>query len=556
MILLIQRANKTAWFTSLLILGARVALPETMQQDVIVEDLERRAMAAFEGSLRARDEQEAEKEKAFLRPKLEAQLRLDRLPSRTALLPARLWMPSKVSAPVAAVVVLDAHSEPDDFFNKITDGLTGASVAVLTLDVRKFHSTVDLLPIGVTPETLMQQEVRAALRYLSSRPDIDAHRIGLIGEGLSASLAAALNPQFSAIVLIDAGPDLRSVIAHLRDLRGDEIPDACYFVPGLVRYAAPEQLIAMIAPRPLLEVKFSTPVLNYSNEIYSSYGREEYLRQVSVPEPSDQLNYEACMWLTRWLRNAEWNPHGESSSGTNVELPYMPMKGVDVPQSFRLEDLQNALGEPLPQGKITFRLKVAITQSLTLTTQEGFALPVSVFRPGTDGGGGEVGTLIAISDGGQDTLADDEVVQEAVRRNWIVWAVDARGLGKLRIESKATIFLLSLWLNETFAWRQAQDVQRIIEGVGLFNQNHQAALYARGPNSSVIAAMVDTMAGRNLPGWIAIREGVSSFWDGKVPFYVPPFGMRGVFDIADAEAHGQAQLFLISNVQEFIGMNW
>jgi hypothetical protein len=165
-------------------------------------------------------------------------------------------------------------------------------------------------------------------------------------------------------------------------------------------------------------------------------------------------------------------------------------------------------------------------------------------------------TLIAISDEGEDNLADDEVVREALRRNWIVWAVDPRGMGKLRSESRTSIFVLSLWLDENFAWRQAQDVQRIIEGVGAFNQNHKAALYTRGPNSSGIAALATILAGRNLPEWIAVRDGVRSFWDPKLPLYAAPFGMQGIFDMGDLEARGEAKIWQVTNAEEFIRRDW
>jgi dienelactone hydrolase len=70
---------------------------------------------------------------------------------------------------------------------------------------------------GVTPQGLIQQDVRSVLAYLKVNREVDATRLGLVGEGLAATIAAAINPDISAAVVLDEAPELATMIKELSD---------------------------------------------------------------------------------------------------------------------------------------------------------------------------------------------------------------------------------------------------------------------------------------------------------------------------------------------------
>lgn len=81
-------------------------------------------------------------------------------------------------------------------------------------------------------------------------------RLGLIGQGLTATVGAAINTEFSVVVLLDGAPDYRSIIERLR------------LLPGILCYAATEELLSLIAPRPLLLLDPANRPLEYVTELY------------------------------------------------------------------------------------------------------------------------------------------------------------------------------------------------------------------------------------------------------------------------------------------------
>ncbi|HET7565505.1 MAG TPA: alpha/beta fold hydrolase [Gemmatimonadaceae bacterium] len=88
-------------------------------------------------------------------------------------------------------------------FRQITDTLGRRGIAVLRLDDRGVGGS-DAGPSGATSADFAD-DIRAALSYLRTRPDIDAKRLGLIGHSEGAMIApmiGATDPSLHAIVLI------------------------------------------------------------------------------------------------------------------------------------------------------------------------------------------------------------------------------------------------------------------------------------------------------------------------------------------------------------------
>jgi dienelactone hydrolase len=92
------------------------------------------------------------------------------------------------------------------FFRQIADTLSRRGVAVLRLDDRGIGGSQAGDRPGTTGD--FADDVRAALAYLRSRPDIRADRLGLVGHsegGLIGPMVARDDPQLRAIALL-AGP--------------------------------------------------------------------------------------------------------------------------------------------------------------------------------------------------------------------------------------------------------------------------------------------------------------------------------------------------------------
>jgi hypothetical protein len=222
------------------------------QSSGVLDDLEQRAIAALDKSPHATTGAEVDRQRGLLRRRLEGSLKvglIGQIDPATAL----LYLPKSSDVPAPAVVILRPHEDPMSAESQVfAASLARLGFVVVSLDLRAHHNRLDLLLSGVTPQGLLQNDVRAALQLLLTRSDVNKKRIGLAASGLTATIAAALNPQFSVVDIMDGSPDLRERIKRFRVLGGNDAPDPCELIPGLLSYAATEDLFTMIAPRPVL----------------------------------------------------------------------------------------------------------------------------------------------------------------------------------------------------------------------------------------------------------------------------------------------------------------
>ncbi|WP_159887239.1 dienelactone hydrolase family protein [Paenibacillus puerhi] len=110
-----------------------------------------------------------------------------------------------------------------------------------------FSIGVFLLTLGKTMAGMRIQETMAAIDYVSTRPEVDAERIGIMGlsgGGLVASFTSALDQRIKATVVCCYTNTFRDSILHSRHCIDN-------YIPGILRYAEMPDLIGLIAPRPL-----------------------------------------------------------------------------------------------------------------------------------------------------------------------------------------------------------------------------------------------------------------------------------------------------------------
>lgn len=491
-----------------------------------LNDLQQRTTAALT-SLRGRPPLSPQD----VRTRLEESLRLDRLPI-TDDAEAQLYQPPQ-AAPLPAVVIIKPHSDK----SKVTQEAFPATLArfgFLTIVVDTFpdHANLDRLLAGATPETLIQAHVRGALQYLLSRPDVDPKRIALVADTLAGTIAANLNPEFSAIVLTHAAPDLGEALATTRSLGPSELPDACLLVPGLLQYSDSTMLLSAIAPRPLLLFESRRAVYEIVRDAYSTHsaGAQLRIRDESV---ESETQMEIIRWLQSQLINYTAADVADTSHPANVirgriaPPPAQPPTPVTPP-------IADLLGAPLPMDPLNLVLQCATpSQRTTTTTQLGFEIPMTVLRPGPLGCGQQDGIIVAFADAGRASLENDPFLLEAVRRNWMVWIVDPRGIGELKSPADAFLFTSSVLLGENFARRQAADLARIVENASRMLPN-RTGIYAQGKLASLLAGYALNIAGHERLTWMIVRDGPLSNDDfSALPIHAIPIASQGVFTPAD-----------------------
>lgn len=202
--------------------------------------------------------------------------------------------------------------------------------------------------------------------------------------GLAATVAAAIDPQFTAVLVADGAPELKEYLHSIRLAPASELPDTCNLVPGLLKYAGAQDLLAMVAPRPLLAIGPAPGVVNHVIDIYRSLGAFGKLEQVLEPESARESRYAAYRWFARWLQNRDELPSVPETSTTSpsvdLQLPDLAPVAPIQKRPLTRETLTSLLGEPLPETAMGYGINVARQQRITLTPQPGLEAPLTVYR--------------------------------------------------------------------------------------------------------------------------------------------------------------------------------
>jgi len=417
----------------LLILVGSVAVIALAQSTQTMDDLHRRSLTALDALQHPAVAAEAiERRSAFI-ARMSASLRVDRFatPITTT---AALYLPPLPHDQTPAVLIALSHEEQPQI---LPASLARLGFTVLVLDLRPDHLNFTRMAAGLAPSGLMQVQVRAALAYLKTRPGIDPKRIGLIGDSLTSTIAMALNPEVATAAIIDGAPDLRALIAQLHALNPGEPVDFCNIVPGSLEYGATEEIIAAIAPRPLLLFRIPPSISDYANSVYGSFHVSPGFRGGPNGNLADaETRWAIYTWLCQRLQTSTGlgGFHEESDPYPSLSVRLEP--SLDSPPDPRFitiseSSIESHFGQALPRGRVHYALKIARVQENQIETQLGFQLPVTIYRTGPEGGGQPRGRVIAMSDQGRQSLESDPLLTEALEHHWDVWAFDPRGIGQL-----------------------------------------------------------------------------------------------------------------------------
>lgn len=527
------------------------------QPAAILDDLGRRAQAAIDKLEHAHTTEELRASRQQIRSRLEQSLRWGSDMSPQGAVKATLHLPHTSGGRLPAVLHLRLHQNADaENYDQV---LCAVGVIVLSLDLRSEHDSLGLLRQGTVPEQVFQRAVRGALANLFSRSDVDRNRIGIVGSGFAVTVAAALNPEISAVVVRDGIPNWREYVrdAQLTSQAGSF--DSCTLIPALLQYASTKEIFSLVAPRPMLVSNAPPEVMNHGDEVYSSVGASERVMWArSAGDPEQQARTE-CEWFARWLLvrpTARAMEGGEQAPPIQILIPQVNINAAEQSGRLSLSTLVESLGALLPEARMTMALKIAPKQGITLLTQPNLRIPVSVFRPGPEGGNAARGVLVAIHDQGKENLDRDPVIQEARQHGWLVWTIDPRGIGELTTGRDDFVFLVSLLLGENFAWRQASDVTRIIQFVGKTSPGRPSGLYASGKLSSLVALYSATMLGAGFSEWMILRDPPSSLVGDNIgmPDYTVNYG-RYRFGVAEL-LQAPIPRIIFANAVEDIQLPW
>ncbi len=629
----------------------------------VLDGLERRARAALARIPHALTSEEAERQRGPLRERLSQSLGHRKLPWPPDLrarvtgvlrrpgyriekvvfqslpgvwVPAHLYVPDEVGGPAPAILFYNGHwwadskSRPD--FQAFCINMARMGFAVFSFDPfgqgergvsARDHRRTEALLVGLSQQGIAEYETRCALDYLLARPEVDRDRVGMTGAsggGYNTWITAALDDRIAVAVPVVGTSEFFDQIRVTRPLDWYQANEHCHFVPGLIRYANNHELLAMIAPRPLMIIAAAEDqsfpvggvraVHDYGRALYGAMGagaRIGLFVDSREGHGYQQAKREAAYgWFLRWLK-------GQGDGGAVPEPPTETLP-FDAPELRCFEDGRKApagpgvigavrrlaVGLPSPAGArpldeimggspaaagLTVRLEPRGIQRVVLATEPGIDVPAVVWRPEPPGSAPESGVLVAVDDRGKEALAADPIVDEALRRRWMVWAADPRGIGELALEQPGWAFAVSLLLGENFVWRQGWDIRRVAEAAA-DSGRRKVGLYARGHNATLAATYAMAAGSGRAPAWALLRGGFVSFrqfferpgslaasyrllpaddrtqrraaFDEEIPHAYFPFGALEAFDLPQLLTGARTQVSLVEPINgdwQTIGRN-
>jgi hypothetical protein len=464
------------------------------------------------------------------------------------LVPGLLYVPDKLSSQAPAVLLAGGQrwkygkSDPDSQIFAINMTLLG--FVVLSSDAigegergasDQDHHHPEALPVGLSQPGIVEYETQCELEYLRSRREIDARRIGITGVdggGFNTWISMAVDERIAAGAPLDDTLDFRDLIRRMRGVNWDGARDQCRLIPGILQYANIHELIALAAPRPVLMIGDSddSQILDYAHLIYGTFANSEGIRHFES-EGSGYLGPRRRaaygFFLQALMKRGDGAPIEEPTTEImppgSTETQCLP-SGAQAPAgpgiSNAIRQLATAaLSESpsmLPEQLGGLRPANAYraigihagrpVERINQATEAGISVPLTLLRPGPGHSGNDIGTLLVVDDRDKELFDSDPIVQEALRRNYMIVGMDPRGFGELASQKPGWIFATSVLLGENFVWKQAWDLRSMLdEFQDLSAQKKTLAVYARGPNASLAAAYAIRLSGAELE-WAVLRD--------------------------------------------------
>lgn len=586
---------------------ARALRPATPAGDAaILDGLEARARDTLASLKLPEDRAAWEKLASNVRTQLRASLGLDRLPPPKPAkvrsvgtidrgdykieklvfesfpsvdVPAHLYMPASRPGKVPGILFVPGHwwadAKTKTDFQAFAITMARHGFAVITYDpfgqgergisVRD-HRRTELLAVGVAQEAIVVHESLCALELLLARPEVDPGRVGMTGAsggGFNSWIVPALEPRISVTVPVVGTSDLLEQLRAVRNVDWFAAKEHCHFIPRLFRYANHHQLLACVAPRPVMvisahdDIAFPIPgqrdVVKYGERLYAALGvagRVGYYEDSVDGHGYQKRKREAAVgWFLKWMKN--------EGDGSPVPEPAIDVPAWDLPELRCFPPGQN---RPAGPGLVALALRLARTPeeaspetidrdrralAAVLGLQYPLALPpapdlvrvddrlaTGSVRPDTsrvervgwrmpDGvlvpgvllkpTSEAKGLLLGAADAGKEALLEHPAVRAAHEAGWAVLLADPRGMGDLAITKPGWVYATSLLLGENLVGRQAQDLIAGVRSVrsepGL--RGKPVGLLGTGLFAS-LAGLYAVILEKDI-AWLAAEGGLDSF---------------------------------------------
>lgn len=526
---------------------ARALRPPVPAGDTaILDGLEARARDLLTSLRRPEDRAAWEKAVPRLRASLRSSLGLDRLPPArprnvrsvgviprgdyrieklvyetlpSTEVPAHLYLPAAEGKAPAILFVpghwyADSKGRPE--FQAFAIQMARRGFAVLTYDpfgqgergisVRD-HRRTELLAVGVAQEAIVVHESLCALEVLLARPEVDPARVGMTGAsggGFNSWILPALEPRIAATVPVVGTADFLEQARAVRNLDWFAAKEHCHFIPRLFRYANNHELLACVAPRPVMvisahnDVAFPIPgqrdVVKYGERLYAALdapGMVGYFEDADEGHGYQKRKREAAVgWFLKWLKGeGDGRPVQEPPIQTSAEAElrcFPPGKNVPAGPGLnalaasiadrtasspgaKRKEFGSILGVPGPvplapapdlvraEGRLRTGGLVDLPGPVVRVSwrmPDGVVVPGVLLMPSRSA----KGALLAVGDTGKEKMLDHPSVRAAFASGWAIVAADLRGMGELSITRPGWVYAMSLLLGENLVVRQSFDV--------------------------------------------------------------------------------------------------
>ncbi|MBI3858174.1 MAG: prolyl oligopeptidase family serine peptidase [Planctomycetes bacterium] len=487
--------------------------------------------------------------------------------------PAHLYLPAHAPGKVPGILFVPGHwyadskSRPE--FQAFAITMARRGFAVITYDpfgqgergisVRD-HRRTELLAVGVAQEAIVAFESLCALEVLLARPEVDASRVGMTGAsggGFNSWILPALETRIAVTVPVVGTSDFLEQARAVRNLDWFAAKEHCHFIPRLLRYANNQELLACVAPRPVMvisaqnDISFPIPgqraVVKYGEALYAALGapgKVGYFEDAEECHGYQKRKREAAYgWFLKWLK-------GEGDGSPAAEAPFEPPAWnaselrcfpKNLPAGPGLNAMARSILEKTPRGSepprrplaallgIPDPLPIAPAPDLMRAEErltgrqkpesqacarvgwrmpDGVAIPAVLVGPPVHD---LRGVLVLIGDQGKEDMLRHPAARVAAEAGWTVVAADLRGMGELTVTKPGWVYAMSLLLGESFVGRQALD---LIAGLRALRaepayRGKPVGLLAVGPFAS-LAGLYASVLEPDL-AWFAAEGGPPSF---------------------------------------------
>ncbi len=248
----------------------------------------------------------------------------------SATVPALIYRPKEKTQGRRPAIIL-AHGYPqrkEEIFSGFKADMVKAGYLILSFDVLShgerrvvantpedtFNAIGYSLAVGKPFFSMTTWDIMRTVDYLENRDDVDPERIGIIGlcmGGQQVWYAGALESRLKVCVIVCGTSTYEAMVLEMAPYHSH-----CLFtyVPGILRYGDTQDILALIAPKPLLIMNNYNdtwfPVSGYKKvceeleAVYSAFGapeRFEHIIRDTVHDITPEFGGEARKWFEKWL---------------------------------------------------------------------------------------------------------------------------------------------------------------------------------------------------------------------------------------------------------------